>query len=323
MLAHFKNTKERNNCYKHLANVVLGPGVTVYAFLFGPNVNSPIQIRKINKDGQITLGNLPYQPPTDDNKYTRYIPTLRYLVRRLKRNNIKIHGINYYGHSSGLELGTYYQNRIFCTTLNFVDVVVEPLQPRVVIFDSCYMGLLSALYELARVKSIFYVMASPTYHPSYSILETESFGKIGVESKEKSAIAYHLHKVSCEFQMITRPSYRCFLVFNLRKIPRFVEHDLKAAIRNERLKFDKSSVVVQEDYMYDLYRSAKDQSFKNKIKAISYHACGTHKCKVVRGLSIDIRLPELHVPIYKKMRWYNVMKEVMEFPSTPRSHGHH
>lgn len=314
MLAHFKNLKERKNCYKHLENVELGPGVTVYAFLFGPNVNSPIDAIKITAEGQESLGTLPYQKPSSDSMYEKYLNTLRYLVRSLHRNGVTIHGINYYGHSSGLEMGSFFsKSRVLATTLHFVDVVLKPLQPKVLIFDSCYMGLISALYEISRVKSILYVMASPSYHPSFSILETKAFGKIGVYGRDKASIAYYLHKASCEFQNITWPAYRCFLVFNIRKIPKFVEKDLRNAIRNEQLIFDDDTVVVKEDSMYDLYRSARDPELRKKIKQIGYHGCGASKCKIIRGMSIDIDLPELHVPIYQKMKWYNVMKDVIKF----------
>lgn len=311
MLAHFKNIKERNNCYKHLDNVTVQPGVTIYAFLFGPNTNSPIQMRKISSKGQEHYGDFPFIRGSN-NKYERYVETLKHLVKSIQSSNVKIHGVDYYGHSSGLELGTYYQNRIFCTTVNFVKHVLKPLRPKVVIFDSCYMGLISALYELSQVSSIQFVMASPSFHPSYSVLETKSFGKIGTGSRAltKSSLSRHLRNVSCEFQQITFPSYRCFLVFDLQKIPAFVD-SLKDAILKEQFKFDKNSVVVKEDSMYDLYKACTSPELKKKMNDICKHACGMHKCKYVRGMSIDIDLPELHVPIYKTMAWYGKMKDLL------------
>lgn len=310
LIGHFTNDKERRNSAKDFSTTVVKKGVSIYVTIFGPNINSPVQMKRITSDGVEDIGVIPFQHGSG-NKYLRYLPTLRYLVRLLQRNKIKIGGVIYYGHSSGLNLGDYYHMRMFCTTSDFVETVLEKLKPKIMLFDSCYMGMISCIYEIARVRSIKYVMASPSFHPSFSVLNTESFSRIGTGSVNKTTIERHLRGISCEFQQfMNQTSYRCFLVFEMDKIPRFVKELKKALIRGE-FKFDRSTTVVKADSMHDLYKAARTSYMKNMIKDISKHACNLSKCKVVRGLSIDIALPEMHLPIYKKMLWYGEMKDLL------------
>jgi len=310
LIAHFTNEKERKNSEKDFSTTVVAKGVSIYVAMFGPNINSPVQMRKITSEGIFDIGILPFQHGSS-NKYLHYLPTLRYLVKGLTRNNIKIGGVIYYGHSLGINLGSFDSMRMFCTTSDFVETVLEKLKPKIMIFDSCYMGLISCMYEISRVRSIKYVMASPSYHPSYSVLNTKSFSKMGTGSLSKATIVKHLRGISCEFQqLLKQTSYRCFLVFDMDKIPPFVKELKKGLLRGDFV-FDKSSTVVKEDSMHDLYRAAQTPHLKKMIKDISKHACGLNKCKVVRGLSIDIDLPVMHVPIYKRMLWYGEMKDLL------------
>jgi hypothetical protein len=283
--------------------------------MFGPYHNSPIHRKIITSDENIDLEPIENIFSFDTSvkngifeTYGKYLDILETIVVKLKMEKIKIHGVNYYGHSSGLELGS--RGRIFCST--YVAIVLKPLKPIIVCFDSCYMGQLSALYEISQVKSIQYVLASPSYHPSYSILETESFGKIGSGSTDKSIMSRHIKNVSCEFQQLVKPSYRCFLVFDMDFIPELIERFI-FAIKNNGVEFNKNSLVVKEDSMHDLWRATKDTVLKNIIEKTCKYACGLSKCKIVRGMTVDTRLPELRHKIYRHMIWSQYVENELEY----------
>lgn len=309
MLAHFKVPKERDGCFKHLEGTRVNPGVKVYVAMFGPYTNSPSHLLEVTHEGVEYIGEMKYDK-IGTGYYTKYLPRIQKIVSTLKKNGIKIHGIDYYGHSGGLLLGDYYHERYFITIKDMVDHIFIPLQPLVVIFDSCYMGVISALYEMSRVKSIYWVMASPTYHPSYSVLETNAFGKVGTGKHDKLTLGKQLRGISCEFQKLTFPSYRCFILFDLSKIPAFVR-ELKR-VGPLMLKFSGKTQLSRSDKVtHDLWRSAVDPHLKSMIKEVSKDTCGLQHCKVAQGMSIEIDFPDAHLGLFKSLEWYKEMKGLL------------
>jgi len=311
MFAHFKNPKERENCFKHLKGTIVEPGVTVYVFMFGPYVNSPVHHVLVTSTGAQYLGVIESLANVEGRGYyTKFVPKVKKIVSSFVDRNIKIHGIDVYAHSSGLLIGGWYNYKHFLTVMDFTDHVLEPLKPLVVVFDSCYMGVVSALYEMSRVKSIKYVMASPTYHPSYSVLETDAFGKVGTLSHDKATLSKQLRQISCAFQNLTYPSYRCFLLIDLQKVPRFVK-ELKK-VGPSMLKFDKTTQLHKADpTTHDIWRASTHSHLRKMIKAVSRETCGLKHCKVARGISIEIEFPDAHRGLYKKTRWYKEMKGLL------------
>jgi hypothetical protein len=310
MLAHFKNPKERLGCYKHIEGTRVKPGVKVFVAMFGPNINSPVQLAQITSEGVEYVGVMDYGRQ-GTGYYTKYVPKVKKLVKTFLDNNIKIHGVDFYMHSAGILVGDgWYHKRNFLTIMDVVDHVFQPLQPRVVIFDSCYMGVLSALYEISKVKSIYWVMASPSYHPSFSVLETDAFGKVGTTSHDKDTLGKQLARISCDFQALTYPSYRCFILFDIRKIPKFVQ-ELKH-VGPQMLRFSKETQLSAADKVtHDLWRASTDPYLKSLIKDIVKDTCGLKHCKVARGMSIEITYPDAHLGLFKSTRWYKEMKGLL------------
>jgi len=312
MLAHFKNPKERDDCIKHLARTYVEKNNMVFVAMFGPYISSPVTLATVSKDGAEYTGVMKEVTGIKGTGYyTKYVPKVKKLVEALKNNNVKIHGVLYWGHSAGPSLGDgWYHTKTFLTIMDFTKYILKPLQPKVVIFDSCYMGVVSALYEMTEVKSILYVLASPTYHPSHSCLNTRDFGKIGTGSHDKATLAKQLKKVTCSFQELVSPAYRCFIMIDLQKVHKLVEELQNLAYdKDTAFAFVKDTQLSKADPVtHDLYRSVKDSHVKTLIKEISKDTCGLNKCKVARGVSIEKEFPDAHRGLYKSMKWYKKMK---------------
>lgn len=313
MLAHFKNPKERDGCINHISGTIVQPGVTVFIGMFGPYINSPVNLYTVTSNGAEYVGIMKeLKSVQGKGYYNKYVPKVQKLIKTFTDNKIKIHGVDFYGHSSGLLAGGYYNLKYFLTITDLVDHVFAPLQPKVVIFDSCYMGVMSALCEMADIKSIQWVLASPTYHPSFSVLETDAFGKVGTGSHDKATLGKQLRKITCAFQDLTWPAYRCFVMIDLQKIPKLVKA-LKETVRlhgYDAFKFVKETQLSNADKVtHDLYKSVKDPHIKKLIREISKETCGLKHCKVARGVSIEKEFPDAHRGLYKSLKWYKEMKE--------------
>jgi hypothetical protein len=306
VIAYVTTLKEKQSCLKTLSNISVPCETTIFALVFGPNTNSLIQLFQIDIDGicNIEIYHVNNHHP-HQNMYKRYDTVFNKIIHQFKLQKIKIDGVLYYGHSSGIILGLWQGQKIFTTVTRFVKNILIPLQPTILMFDSCYMGTLSALFELSVVKSLRYVIASSYYHPGFSILQTKAFSKI----KNTNDI-HQLHRITSEFQQRRGPRYSCLLLFEIQKIPALVAK-IKVAVENHELIFDQDSVVNKMEDLYDLYTSAHEESLKKQIQEISKQSCSVNKCYKIRGVTIDIALPDRHIQVYKKMKWYCEMKSVM------------
>ncbi len=302
VIAYPTTLKEKQICLKTLDAMCLQSECIVFVYMFGPNVNSPIQMFQIDTYGIHDLGNISH-PNKNEKKYKKYDLIFSDIITKFYINKIPIHGVVYYGHSSGIILGLWKGQKILTTVARFVKKILIPLQPTILIFDSCYMGTISALYELSSVTSLRFVLASPHFHPAFSVLETKGFGKI-TNTKDIP----HLQEITCEFQALKRPKYRCLLLCDIKKIPPLVEK-LQLAIKSKQLIFDNNSVVNKKEDLYDLYSSAQTTVFKNQIRQVTGYSCNITNCHKIRGVTIDIVLPALHLQVYKKMMWFQKMKD--------------
>lgn len=304
VIAYPTTIKEKNACLRTLGKICLQPKCVVFVFMFGPNLNSTIQMFQIDING-IQILDFSSLTITKHNKYKKYHNVFADIVARFTTNSVQIHGVVYYGHSSGIILGLWKGQRILTTVTKFVEKILIPLQPTILIFDSCYMGTISALFELSIVKSLKSCLLSPYYHPGFSVLETKAFGKIkSIEDIQ------HLQEITCEFQALKKPRYRCLLLCDIKKIPALVEK-LRIEIKNKQLIFDNNSVVNKKEDLYDLYSSAQTTSFKNQIQQVTILSCDVHRCYKIRGVTIDIVLPSSHLKIYQKMQWFQKMNDLM------------
>jgi hypothetical protein len=304
LLAYPTDLQERRICLNIIKSIRLENEVTIYAYIFGPNNNSVVQRFKIDVEGWTELNS--FHVITEKQKYKKYLTTLADdVVNWFVKYGIKVNGVIYYGHSSGIILGLWHGQKILATVTDFVQTVLMPLQPNIMIFDSCYMATLSALFELSTVKSLRYVLASSYYHPGFSILQTKAFGKIKTTEDVK-----HLQEITCEFQALRGPRYRCLLLLDVQKIPALVKR-VRLAAKNNELIFDKNSVVNKKEDLYDLYSSACEEGLKKQIQQVSQNTCNINNCHKIKGVTIDIELPALHLKIYKKMLWFQTMKNVM------------
>lgn len=97
-------------------------------------------------------------------------------------------------------------------------------------------------------------------------------------------------------------------MIDLQKIPKLVKR-----LKNMKpgdFSFTSSTQLSKADKItHDIYRAAKNPEIRKMVKNISQDTCGLKRCKVVRGISIEIEFPDAHRGLYKSMKWYKVMKE--------------
>lgn len=242
---------------------------------------------------------------------------MQQIVTFIKTSNIPIHGIIYYGHGGGVMIGGWSKYN-FMTIIDFNKYVLEPLKPVTVLFDSCYMGISSAIYEIAvRVPNVKYILASPAYHPNMSVFDTKSICTIN-GSDTMNRLRKKLSGITCEFQSIKWPKYKCYVMYDTRYIVTFVEK-LAAAVNKADMpvfKFDKYSLISKYDTVtHDLYRALQDPKLKEMCAFTAKNICNVEKCKVSRGLSIERVFPDSHIEHFKNLAWYKKLERFYDAKS--------
>ena len=306
MLCHFKNNKEKALCERHIRNVRLNKGVIMYVAYFGPNKNSNVLVQKVTDDEIIDIHEWENKP--SGGPYGMFTASVRRLVNEILKCEIKIDGVLYYGHGSSY-IFSGWTSRIFLTLMDFNRLILEPLQPRIAIFDNCYTGLIASLTDLATVKSVQWVLASPHFHPTYSVLDTKTFGQIDNRHATKAVLGEQMQAISCDFQTFG-PKYSCLLLIDLKKIPKLVDIIVKkgaAAFRFTR----ESQLFYLNKGVHDIYLATQDQQIKAAVKDVVKHTCQARECtRHVNGPSMETVMPDKYKDVFKRTLWYKLTKDI-------------
>ena len=316
-IAHWHNLREKRVGFKDLKKFRPLHGQKMYIFCFGPYVSSAVEMYIIDSIGGFQSMNYFESIPTSvhneiDHIFNRYTNNVKHMMFKLEALHIHFDGVFYYGHASSITTGAWYSKKVFLTIADFTTLIILPLQPTIIIWDACYMGLMSPIYEMCRVKSLRYAVASPISHPSLSVLEMKSFSDIGDPNKILEKILYN---ITCEYQARPKPMYKCLMVFDLKKVPPLIKK-LKSCMHPFKLDkyfefVDENLIDPDDNSTFDLYRSCKDPALKKQIEDIHIHSCNTDACRTTKGISIDLYVPRKYRYAFQQMQWYKKLKNVL------------
>ena len=287
----------------------LSNNVTSYVIIFGPRVGTSAQLIKIDKFSWNVIVECDYPSFNESVKITNF------LVKILKKhasNSIK--SIIFSFHGSSYIVGCpYKKTKIpFMTITDIVKHVITPFKSiKLVLFDSCYQGSMSCLYELP--DTIKYTIASPGYHPYHHMTQTKIFGKLDVVNfSSKESIQLFANKIVCEWNKIaSKINYKCLFVIDnsyLKQIGKLVNE------RFDDLVFDKKSVIIKEDKnLNDLYTSARNipelQEILTKCVNLKCNKCKNSVSNIIHGISMERRLPRKWQSEYKQTKWALFLKK--------------
>lgn len=256
---------------KHLANLTSQTSdMMLYVATFGPRSNSPSRLISIDckTHSMLDLG-------TFDFALGKSHPS-SFLSSIFGRIPTRFRGIVYYGHGSGIFLGHWNDRHPLMTLVQFVDHVVIPTSPEIVIFDACHMGSLSTLYELTRARTVKYVVASPSYAPTFSVIQTDAFKTFSKTTKSSEFV----HNITCEFQARSYPKYSCLHAFDMHDVPTLVD----AITDTSHFRFERNTQIHRDDPIHhDLWSVLRDHRLKHMVAKISSNTC---PCPHIHGMSI-------------------------------------
>ena len=232
-----------------------------------------------------------------------------------EQGGVPVDAILGYYHAAGFVCGGQWKRtkHHFMRVTDFCSIIVEPLGSPLVVFDACYMGNMTCLYEMP--SCVQYVVASPGFHPYASLLSIRAFFNLPVLHKvSKLRLNTILRDYSaslCQDWMNLawkRAKYSCLLAFDMRAI---------APLANELgrswhlLEFGEHSRIDKEDSnLSDLYNAAIHAPHIRKLIDATYlHLPYTRKCIKVNGPSVERRMPKKWQEEYRATKiWKHVLQ---------------
>jgi hypothetical protein len=317
IIAHCISPKEKSQ-FQHHINIFaskVNHNVEIYYCINGKTSASKVELYHINGATKNLNIVLTVDKTTSNSRPRYHCLHMAQITTYLKRNNIPIQGIICYGHGGGVMLGGWAKYN-FMTIIDFNKYILEPLKPVTVLFDSCYIGVSSAVYEVvAHVPEVKCILASPAYHPSMSVFDTNSIYTI-TGTDTINSLRKKLSGITCEFQSKRWPKYKCFVMYDTTYVATFVDKLAAAVDKSVEtgkpiFKFDKNSLISKYDNVtHDLYRALQDPKLKEMCAYTAKNICNVESCKVSRGMSIERIFPDSHVEHFKQLAWYQKLKRV-------------
>jgi len=238
----------------------------------------------------------------------------RIIRRHCNVTNRDVDGVFIWSHGAGFGLGPWKRwKEPFITITDAVDTLIRPFKVPLVVFDACFQGSMSCLYEMP--KEVRYVVAPTAFHPFTSVMAAPIFGKLPNKNVLHGHAAY-AKKLCCEWNSFTSTRWKCLLVFNLEyilPIADLVKRHL------QELNFDKKSQIDREDAnLHDLYTAARMVPALQSLCKLSVMEtcpeCLDECTKKVHGPSMEAHLPRKWVECYTNTRWYKkIVKDGSRF----------
>ena len=309
MLAHVEKYSELDRLHTQLKNIKLGEHQIMYVAQFGPTVASPCHFYIVTSNSYVVY-TIPIKAKPHGTiglqRYDGYISVVKWAVQKCKNfiGSSSIDGVIYWGHGAGILTGSWEHRKQFLTIMDLVKYCLEPLRPKIFLADGCYFGILSSLYQISRVSSIKYVLASPSYHTWYGILDTNAFSRIDHNPK---TYLKNLRDVTCEYQARTWPKYRCFIVVEMKYIPPLVKR--LSRMDKSDFKFTGKTRISRKDvWTHDLYLAVADIGVKRLVEKAVKNTCGLESCVTIHGVSIDAMFPKVHKEVFRNTDYYVAMR---------------
>jgi len=188
--------------------------------------------------------------------------------------------MSYYGHGGGLVVGPWKDP--WMSLKKFNHIFIKRIRPEILCFDSCYLGSIVSLYEIA--KDVKYVLASPAWHPYTSISSLKLFGKLpSFTRKNKHEVFRNYAKdMSCEFSKVkNQPKYSCLVAFDLTNLDKNIK-------KIKKLEFTKDqNLKLHDPDHYDLLASVESHIKKDLEEIVISKECMS-KCPIrIQGISVS------------------------------------
>ena len=168
--------------------------------------------------------------------------------------------VHYYGHAMGWRTSKHLSVPVF------IQEVLAKYRPRYTCLDTCYMAdirVFEAIHPYTR-----YVIASPSYHPYTSVLDTTSFFRMPTSKSSHAQWVKYLNRLVEEFtsKHIARkePQYSCLFGFDLQSLKAFfsdVQHvhhllcDPKQHMPHDKKRFDYVNCLKSVNLQKQLLKS--------------------------------------------------------------------
>jgi hypothetical protein len=240
---------------------------------------------------------------------------IKKLVTFIKKDSInrntEIKALSYYGHGGSVVLGPWADPLLGIS--DFTNLVVKPLDIILVTMDSCYMGGMTSMYEMAHYCK--FAAASPSWHPDLSISTLRNFGKLPKDDNDETWRNY-TRSLTCEFQSTgKKPKYSCLVPIDLRNLINFVD-------KIKVLYLTKNSVLkLQDPDQYDFYLSLEDPVLKNEAEEILINKRCIDICpERINGISVrKLDKDDSWYKYYVKTKWAKVYKKLKIVSEVPVS----
>ena len=279
---------------------------SLYLILCGPTRKSIIYLLKI------THQNIEILKEEKAKGHSSTFPIIQKFISILKTQNVKINALGFSGHSSSFVLGPWKRYKVAFLSLDEFNTIITSLNKiKLVLFDSCQMGSMANLCQLAHLSpTVKYVIASPGLHPYESFLHLKEL--FLSTTKQKKIKNYALQLVKKWHLMSKEDKDRCCLLFDLKKVKK-LQHEIKNNWKD--LIFDKRSQLDHTDAnLYDLWTAARNlPKLQQKIeKCVCNWTEFTDKkhcneCKRVRGMSVEIKIPKKFQDHFHSNKWVNFL----------------
>jgi hypothetical protein len=210
----------------------------------------------ITQNDTVIIGNYTQKDYGQTYWFTKLI---NIILKYIKKNkDPKPIAFSYYGHGGGVVIGPW--NDPLMTINKFTNIFLKKLTPKFVAFDSCYLGSIVSLYEVAKYTD--YAIASPSWHPYTSIATMPLFGKLPKSKEGNSNIKQYIIDLTCQFGKVkNQPKYACLIAFDLEKLWNVVP-------KIKKLVFKETANLKQHDpNQYDLLLSV-EKSIQSEIKQV-------------------------------------------------------
>jgi hypothetical protein len=231
---------------------------------------------------------------------------LKKLVNFIKtdaqKQKTNIQALSYYGHGGSVVIGRWCDP--FLGISDFTKYIIKPFNFKLVTMDSCYMGGLTSMYEIAPYCK--FVAASPSWHPNLSISSLKTFGKLP-SSNDDEIWKNYTRLLTCEFKRTgNKPKYSSLIPIDVRNLVKLVN-------RIKILKLTKDTVLKLNDpQQFDLYLSITDKHLAEQIRdTVISKTCITNSPERINGISV--REPDPEDPWHKyflKTKWSKVLKNI-------------
>jgi len=243
-------------------------------------------------------------------KSFRALHDVQKAVKYVRGQGLRVHGCVYSGHGGGVVFGPWSGRTQLCTVKEFNDSVLRELRPRVFLADSCYFGNMASLYEFSSVKSLQYVLGSPSFHPSSSILQTDAINQLTDGNVSRERLWAAMKRAVRQFHNRPGPPYVCLMLFSMDAIRK-----LPGILLRSPLSFGKHTMVHRDDHMlHDIYTAAKPGEVRSRLKDCVHGTRRDGRCVRIKSLTMYTEIPKEHKDAFIDTRWYKEMKRHAPLP---------